>query len=119
METWTLDEHNELVVNRGQIKLSTDMAALRQRIDFALQVVKGELQDQELGVDYFGIIFAATPISMKVQELTRVINKVEGVLDTKFINVSYNRKNDSLRFYFDIYTEYGKLSYEREVVNRG
>lgn len=117
MKTWYMNEENALQLQYGQIKLAKDLEALRVRIDAALQVVKGELDDASAGVDYFGIIFSNTPISMKVQEISRVILSVEGVENLSFKNVEFDRKNQTFRFYFTIYSIYGDIQYDKVIEN--
>lgn len=95
------------------IKVVSDIEALRVRIDAALQVVKGELDDLSKGVDYFGIIFSNTPISMKVQEISRVITSVDGVRDIEYKNGTFDRRNNALKFYFTIRSDYGDLDYDK------
>lgn len=117
MKTWYMNNENALQLQYGQIKLAKDLEALRVRIDAALQVVKGELDDASAGVDYFGIIFSNTPISMKVQEISRVILSVEGVEDLSFNNVEFDRKNQTFKFYFTIYSIYGEIQYDKIIEN--
>lgn len=117
MKTWYFNEKNELVLEYGQLKVVDDMQALRCRIDAALQVVKGELDDENLGVDYFGIIFSGTPVSLKVQELARVISNVEGVQQVLLDSVESDKKNSTLRFAFTIKSDYGTFNYDRTFDN--
>lgn len=115
MKTWYMTEENELQLQYGQLRVVQDIEALRVRIDAALQVVKGELDDPTKGVDYFGIIFSATPISMKVQELSRVILNQDGVENVVFERVEHNKITQSLHFYFTIESVYGTFVYDREI----
>ena len=82
-----------------------------------LQIVKGELDDKTIGVDYFGIIFSNTPVSMKVQEISRAILSIEGVENVSFENVEFDRKNQTFKFYFTIDSVYGALEYEKTFEN--
>lgn len=121
MKSWNLtqrsenDPGNDVELRLGQIKTVTDLEALRCRIDAALQVIKGELQDPNIGVDYFGIIMSDTPIPIKVQELCRVINSLEGVKSTTYESSLYNRKTGVLTFRFTVHSVFGDLEYEKEI----
>lgn len=113
MKTWNLDENNDLTLQYGQIQMNSDLEALRVRIDAALQVIKGEVEDESQGVDYFGIIFSNTPISMKIQEISRVILSIEGVEDLEYKQGTFDRRNNSLKFYFTIKSIYGYFNYDK------
>ncbi len=123
MKTWHLSQiktdgvDNDLVLQHGLIKVDTDMDALRTRIDCALQVIKGEVSDDSQGVDYFGVIFSGAPLEIKVQEICRVINNVEGVNSVKFIQATTDAKDRSLTFEFTIESVFGQLDYEKTFEN--
>lgn len=123
MKTWYLtpktptDNGNDLILQDGQIRMVSDIEALRVRIDSALQVFKGELQDPTQGVDYFGVIFSKTPLSMKVQELCRVISSIEGVESVTFDNADVNNKTGEITFHFTIKSVYGELVYDKIIEN--
>lgn len=117
MKTWYMTKENDLQLQYGQIRLVKDLEALRVRIDAALQVIKGELDDLSLGVDYFGIIFSNTPISMKIQEISRVILSIDGVEDLTFDKVEFDKVSQTFRFYFKIYTVYGNMDYDKIIEN--
>lgn len=113
MLVWSLSKENDLSVgNSGQICMVNKLEALRVRINAALQVVKGEVEDDSLGVDYFGIIFSETPVSIKVQELTRVMKQIDEVQDVRFLRMETDSKTDSMSFYFEIISVYGAFSYD-------
>ena len=108
-----MDKENNLVLTKtGQISLVNRLDALRVALDSALQVVKGELDDATQGVDYFGIVLSDTPLSLKVQELTRVIMQNEEVQDVKFLRAEVDKKKNQLTFYFDITSIYGQFEYD-------
>ena len=112
MLAWNMDKNNDLVLTKtGQISLVNRLDELRVALDAALQVVKGELDDETQGVDYFGIILSDTPLSIKVQELTRVIKQNSEVQDVKFVRAEVDKKSNKLSFYFDITSVYGDFSY--------
>jgi len=111
MITWTTDANNDISLANGQIANNQALAALRTRIDAALQIIKGEFDDTTQGVDYFGIIFSDTPLSMKVQEITRVINLIDGVEKVEFKNYSFDNKTQTMTYYFTIYSTYGQFDY--------
>ena len=113
MKTWNLDENNDLTMQYGQIQMNSEIEALRVRIDAALQVVKGELDDTNQGVDYFGIIFSNTPISMKIQEISRVITAVEGVEEIEYKSGTFDKRTSAMRFYFRIRSVYGDIDYDK------
>lgn len=117
MNTWALDDKNDLEIMYGQIKLNENLQALKTRIDAALQVVKGEVDDTSMGVDYFGIIFSDTPISMKIQEISRVITAVDGVSKIEFDRAELDRQTLALRLFFTIYSTYGEFAYDKTFVN--
>lgn len=113
MLVWDMDKNNDLMLGKsGQISLANKLDALRVALDAALQVVKGELDDETQGVDYFGIILSDTPLSIKVQELTRVMKQNSEVQEVFFQRAEVDRKNNKLTFYFDINSIYGKFSYD-------
>lgn len=121
MKTWDLTQAtptstgNDVSLQDGVIKTVTELDALRTRIDAALQVVKGELQDPNIGVDYFGIILSDTPIPIKVQELCRVINGIEGVKSVTYESGKLNKVNGTLSFRFTIHSVFGDIEYEKEI----
>ena len=113
MLVWDMDKNNDLVLTKtGQIAMVNKLDALRVALDSALQVVKGELDDETQGVDYFGIVMSNTPLSLKVQEITRIIRQNEEVEDVKFLRAEIDKKENKLIFYFDITSIYGQLSYD-------
>ena len=118
MLSWDLDKNNNItltaktVSGKKQISLVDKIDALRVALDSALQVVKGELDDTTKGVDYFGIILTDTPLSIKVQELTRVIKQNTEVQEVFFKRAEVNREGSQLKFYFDIKSIYGQFSYD-------
>ena len=123
MQTWTLtkktdnDPGNDVTAEYGLISMSSDLEALRTQIDANLQVVKGEVEDETKGVDYFGIVLSNTPLSMKIQEITRVISNVSGVQNVYFIKAEVNRKTQGLTLYFSIQSIYGVLEYNKNIEN--
>lgn len=108
-----MTEENELQLKYGKLRVVEDLEALRVRIDAALQIVKGELDDPNQGVDYFGIIFSNTPVSMKVQEISRVILQQEGVDSLTFNSAEFNKVSQTFTFKFTIYSIYGTFDYDR------
>lgn len=113
MLVWNMDKTNNLMLTKtGQIAMANKLDALRVALDSALQVIKGELEDTTQGVDYFGIVMSNTPLSLKVQEITRIIRQNEEVEDVKFLRAEVNKKENTLKFYFDITSIYGQLSYD-------
>jgi len=123
MKTWYLtkktaaDGGNNLITQDGHIKMASGIEALRIRIDAALQVVKGEVDDPNLGIDYFGIIMANTPLSMKVQEISRVVNALDGVESMQFNRAEVNRATGTLEMYFTIKSVYGDINYNKTFEN--
>ena len=113
MLAWNMSKENDLVLTKsGQISLVNKLDELRVALDAALQVVKGELDDATQGVDYFGIILTDSPLSLKVQELTRVMKKNSEVQDVQFLRAEANKKENTLTFYFNITSVYGEFSYD-------
>lgn len=125
MQTWTItqktdiDPGNDVTSEYGIISISSDLEALRTQIDCNLQVVKGEVEDDTKGVDYFGIVLSNTPLSMKIQEITRVISNVEGVENVYFLKAEQDPKTQNLKLYFQIQSIYGALEYNKNIENIG
>jgi hypothetical protein len=123
MKTWYLtkktepDGGNNLIAQNGYIKTATDLEALRIRIDAALQVIKGEVDDPSVGVDYFGIIMSNTPLSMKVQEIARVVTALDGVESLQFEGAAMDRSTGTLEMYFTIKSVFGVLEYNKTFEN--
>lgn len=119
MKTWYLtkktdpDGGNNLTTQDGHIKMATDIEALRVRIDAALQVVKGEVSDPNLGVDYFGVIMSNTPLNIKIQEIARVVNNLEGVESLQFNRAEVDRTTGTLDMFFTIKSVYGDIEYNK------
>lgn len=123
MQTWTItqktdtDNGNDVKAEYGLICVDTELEALRSQIDCNLQTVKGEVADENKGVDYFGIVFSNTPLSMKVQEITRVISNIEGVQDVYFLRAEQDPKTHKLSLFFKIQSVYGVLEYNKNIEN--
>lgn len=123
MQTWTLtektdlDNGNDVTSEHGLISMCSDLEALRTRIDANLQVIKGEVEDETKGVDYFGVVLSNTSLPIKIQEITRVISNVEGVDNVYFIKAEVDRKNHGLKLYFNIQSVYGALDYNKNIEN--
>lgn len=119
MKTWNLTEKtptdpgNDVSLAYGTIKMDSDLNAIATAITSNLEVIKGELDDPEKGLDLFGIILSNTPLQMKVQEISRIINNVDGVMSSKFTGATVDRKNSSITFTFEIESVYGTLDYEK------
>ena len=131
MKTWgitkktAIDNGNEIVVEENTVRtdnatttskviaVQEGLEALRTQIDCNLQVIKGEVEDESAGVDYFGIIFSNTPLAMKVQEITRVIMRCEDVNTVKYQRCEIDRAHNSMTFYFTIESVYGELEYNK------
>lgn len=101
-----------MLTSTGQIAMANKLDALRVALDSALQVFKGELDDTTKGVDYFGIILSDTPLSIKVQELSRIIKQNSEVQEVLFKRAEVNKKDSKITFYFDITSVYGTFSYD-------
>lgn len=125
MQTWTVTQKtressgNDIKAEYGVICIDSDLEALRTQIDCNLQTVKGEVPDEDKGVDYFGIVFSNTPISMKVQEITRVISNIEGVQNVYFLKAEKDNKTHTLTLFFRIQSVYGVLDYNKNIENIG
>lgn len=119
MKTWNLTEKtptdpgNDVSLAYGTIKMDSDLNAIATAITSNLEVIKGEVDDTEKGLDLFGIILSNTPLQMKVQEISRIINNVDGVMSSKFTGATIDRKNSSITFTFEIESVYGTLDYEK------
>lgn len=123
MQTWTLtqktdsDNGNDVTSEHGLISISSDLEALRTQIDANVQVISGEVPDTTKGVDYFGIVLSNTPLSMKVQEITRVIANIDGVNDVYFTKAEVSNKGNTLTLYFSIQSDYGVIEYNKNIEN--
>lgn len=117
METWGLYEGDITVDMDGVIRVKKQMECLADRINTALATVRGELDDYSAGVDYYGIIFAKTPISLKIVEFTRVISAIEGVKDVEFISCKTNPQTGVWTFEFNVSSVYGDLTIQKDVAN--
>lgn len=95
------------------IKMDNDLDAIATAITSNLQVIKGELDDQNKGLDLFGIILSNTPLQMKVQEIARVINNVDGVMSSRFTGAITDKAAGTITFSFEIESVYGTLDYEK------
>lgn len=119
MKTWNLtektptDSGNDVSLNYGTIKMDADLNAVATAITANLEVIKGELDDPNKGLDLFGIILSNTPLQIKVQEIARVINSVDGVMSSKFTGATQDRRNNTITFTFEIESVYGTLDYEK------
>lgn len=119
MKSWNLttktptDPGNDVSLVYGTIKMDNDLNAIATAITANLEVIKGELDDQNKGLDLFGIILSNTPLQMKVQEISRVINNVDGVMSSKFVGATTDKRNGTLTFSFEIESVYGTLDYEK------
>lgn len=119
MKTWYLtpktetSNGNDLAMEFGGIKQVSELEALRIRIDAALQIVKGELQDPEEGVDYFGIVLSNVPIQMKAQEISRVVMNIPDVESITLTGAFTNVKEQSLTMEFEIQSTYGIIQYDK------
>lgn len=119
MKSWNLtkknqtDPGNDVSLNYGVIKMDSDLNAIATAITANLQVIKGELDDTTKGLDLFGVILSNTPLQMKVQEISRVINSVDGVMSSKFIEATTDKTNGTITFSFEIESVYGTLDYEK------
>ena len=131
MKTWGITQKTQLtpgneivtedntVISNGVatttkvIGVQEDLEALRTQIDCNLQVIKGEVDDETAGVDYFGIIFSNTPLALKVQEITRAIMRCDGVNTVKYEKCEIDRQHGSYSFYFTIESAYGELDYNK------
>lgn len=119
MKTWNLtkktptDPGNDVSLNYGTIRMDADLNAIATTITANLEVIKGELDDPNKGLDLFGIILSNTPLQMKIQEIARIINSVDGVMSSKFLGASQDKTNGTLTFSFEIESVYGTLDYEK------
>lgn len=119
MRTWDLTQKtptsngNELKLEFGQIKLVSDLDALRVKIDSNLQVIKGELDDADKGVDYFGIVLSNTPLQMKVQEISRVVMDIPEVASITLLDAKQDPRTHVLTLHFLIKSVYGDLDYNK------
>ena len=119
MKTWNLTEKtptdpgHDVSLAYGTIKMDSDLNAVATAITANLEVIKGELDDTSKGLDLFGIILSNTPLQMKVQEISRVINNVNGVMSSRVTGAEVDKKANTITFGFEIESVYGSLDYEK------
>lgn len=107
----------DLAIKDGIISVDSDMKALADSIDCALNTLKGELDDPDAGVDYYNIVLSNVPMSMKIKELTRVIYNIEGVKDVTYVSSEVDNLNGVLRFVFSVDTVFGTMEYTKTIDN--
>lgn len=115
MRNWDLTEDNDLSVTNGKITTVDKLRALRSRIQSALQTFKGETEDEEFGVDYFGIVLENINPAYKIQEFKRVIESLDGVYDVEDYDYKQDKKTGSVTYSFTIKSVYGNISIDQTV----
>lgn len=115
MNTWGLTD-GDLTLSNGAISTKRDIDCLADRINSMLSTIIGETDNEDVGVDYYNIIFARTPLSIKVAEFCRAIRLVDGVKDVHFIQCTTNNTG-TWSFQFEVQSVYGDLEIEKQVEN--
>lgn len=115
MRNWELTEENDLILRAGQIETVDKLNALRSRIQSALQTFKGETEDEDFGVDYFGIILENVSPAYKVQEFKRVIESLDGVYSVEDCDYSQDKKTGIATYSFTIKSVYGNINIDQQV----
>lgn len=115
MNTWGLTD-GDLSLSDGTINVKSDIDCLADRINAMLNTIIGETDNSDVGVDYYNIIFARTPLSLKVSEFCRAIRLVDGVEDVHFIQCTTDN-NGTWTFQFEIQSVYGNIDIEKQVEN--
>lgn len=108
---------NPVFVKGTVISVDTDINALADQIDCALSTIKGEMDDSSEGVDYYNIVLANVPMSMKIRELSRVIYSVPGVRNVVYLASEKNNLTGALSFRFSIESIFGTMEYTKIIEN--
>ena len=108
---------NPVFVKGTVISVDTDIKALADQIDCALSTIKGEMDDASEGVDYYNIVLANVPMSMKIRELSRVIYSVPGVNNVVYLASEKSNINGTLSFRFSIESVFGTMEYTKIIDN--
>jgi hypothetical protein len=98
-----------LTPDKKRLVMASDADSVSQEIESELQLIKGELDDQNRGVDYYGIIFSDAPLALKVQEFTRVIKTNPYVKDVITTNIIPDKTDEKLKFEFVVQSVFGEL----------
>lgn len=115
MRNWELTENNDISIKNGRIITVDRLNALRSRIQSALQTFKGETENVDFGVDYFGIILENIDPSYKIQEFKRVIESLDGVYNVEDYNYKQDKKTGSVTYNFVIKSVYGNISIDQTI----
>lgn len=115
MRNWELTDDNDLSLTGGEITTVDKLLALKSRIQSALQTFKGETEDENFGVDYFGIILENVSPAYKIQEFKRVIESLDGVYNVEDCDYSQDRKKGIATYSFTIKSVYGNINIDQEV----
>lgn len=115
MRNWELTEENDLSLTGGEITTVDKLLALRSRIQSALQTFKGETEEEDFGVDYFGIILENISPVYKIQEFRRVIESIDGVYNVEDYSYEQDKKTGSFTYSFTIKSVYGNISIDQKV----
>ena len=115
MRNWELTDDNDLSITNGRITTVDKLNALRSRIQSALQTFKGETEDPDFGVDYFGIILENINPSYKIQEFKRVIESLDGVYNVEDYNYRQDKKTGVVTYSFTIKSVYGNISIDQTI----
>lgn len=115
MRNWDLTDDNDLSLTNGRITTYDKVRALRSRIQSALQTFKGETEDVDFGVDYFGIILENISPVYKIQEFKRVIESLDGVYEVDGYDYKQDKKTGIFTYSFSIKSVYGNISIDQTV----
>ena len=113
MRNWELTEDNDLMLTGGKITTVDKLRALRSRVQSALQTFKGETENPDFGVDYFGIILENINPSYKIQEFKRVIESIDGVYNVEGYDYKQDKKTGTSTYSFTIKSIYGNFSIDQ------
>lgn len=98
----------------GNISIVSDFEAIKCRINTALKTIFGESDNESIGVKYYEIIFPKGDLRIKVQEFMRIINNIDGVLESKVINILPTQESGIISYSFEIKTIYGTYTVTQE-----
>ena len=115
MRNWELTEDNDISLTNGRITTVDKLESLRSRIQSALQTFKGETEDPDFGVDYFGIILENISPVYKIQEFKRVIESLDGVYNVEDYSYEQDKKTGVITYSFTIKSVFGNINIDQIV----
>lgn len=101
--------------DNGVIKINNDLYALKDKINTVLRTIRGELDSEDVGVDYINVIFAKVPLQMKIIEFSRAMQTIPEVKEVMFVGAQVDKLGQTTTFIFNVKSIYGDVIVERTV----